>query len=93
MKCPKDYYENFKTLYKDIFMTSDPSFCFDTSKIDPIKTKKIEEDESFLKTCWFLVVEECQDQPECASPEEIKSYVDSHMIWSTEYGKFVDAKN
>ena len=51
------------------------------------------------------MIEECREKPkndskkeensekECASPEEIKDFVDTHIIWSGEYTRYVNVKD
>ena len=88
MECPEDWESN-----ATIYGTSWPVICFDTTKIDPIQTTYMGEDlEFYRKTSWFFIIEECRDKPEneCASPDEIKQFVETHIIWSGEYSRYVN---
>ena len=88
MECPEDH-ASIETMYQACY----PSVCFDTSKIDPISSRYLPGDEGYVSTNWFFVIEECRDKPECASTEEIAKFLESHMVWSGEYAKFLDAQN
>ena len=92
MECPEDYDE------KVIYATSTPKVCFDTSKIDPIRSSYIPEGEYssvslFNKTNWFFIIEQCHDDPECADPAEIASFLEDKVIWTGEYTRFVNSAN